>query len=239
LKERDTDSLSAWRFDLSPPITAIQNEMQELQSSEPVRGVNLVCRRCGDEVGHLCVADGTGKSEELHWRPGDEVMLFYRAEKNGGPEFSFGEVLHVNANRAEVRFDDDIRELRFRGGDVLWDQNRREHCRLAGHFDPSGAEEIALVCPTCGNHRQHQCHATGPALLSFGAGARFDVTYAEYPGLDAGTYPGFVVRTSGRVARVHFTYEDGETEITHLYQSAEGTWRDLDYGVPCELVSEQ
>src|SRR5579872_3163553 len=233
LKERDTDSLAAWRFDLSPPRTTIQNEIHEPQPSEPVHDVNLVCRRCGEEVGHQCVADGNGKSEELHWRPGDQVVLFYRAEKNGGPEFSFGEVLHVNDDRAEVRFDDGIRDLRFRGGNVLWDQNRKEHCRLASHFDPSGAEEIALVCPTCGNHRQHQCHSPGPGHFLFGAGALVDVTYAKHPGLDAGTYPAFVVRTSGRVTRVHFTYEDGETEVTHLYQSADGAWHDLDYGVPC------
>jgi hypothetical protein len=219
-------------------MTPVQSEIHEPPRSEPVHGVNLVCRRCGEELGHLCVADGNGKSEELHWRPGDQVTLFYRAEKNGGPEFSFGEVLQVNGDAAEVLFDDGIRDLRFRRGNVLWDQNRREHCSLASHFDPSGAEEIALVCPTCGHHRQHQCHAAGPALLPFGAGARVDVTYAQHPGLDAGTFPAFVVRTSGRVARVRFTYEEGETEITHLYQSADEEWRDLDYGVPCEVVSE-
>jgi len=238
LKERDTDSLSAWRFDLSPPMTPIQNELHEHPQSEPVHGVNLICRRCGDEVGHLCVADGNGNSKELHWRPGDQVTLFYRAQKNGGPEFSFGEVLQVNGDAAEVPFDDGTRDLQFCGGDVFWDKNGKEHCRLASHFDPSGTEEIALVCPTCGQHRQHQCHAAGPALLPFEAGARVDVTYAKHPGLDAGTYSAFVVSASGRVARAHFTYEDGETEVTHLYQSADGAWRDLKYGVPCEVKSE-
>ena len=96
LKDRDTNALSAWRFDLSPPIAPIQSEIHGPLPSEPVHGVNLVCRRCGDEVGHLCVADGNEISEELHWRPGDQVTLFYRAEKNGGPEFSYGEVLQVN-----------------------------------------------------------------------------------------------------------------------------------------------
>jgi hypothetical protein len=239
LKERDTEALAAWRFDLSPPVAAL--EMLELRPPprpdipEPDQ---LVCRRCGEEVGRLCNADRNGKSRELHWRPGDDVMLYYRAQRNGGTVFSSGEVLHVNDDWLEVSFDNAVRELRFRGGNVLWDSDLKEHCELVSHFDPSGSEEIALVCPQCGVHRLHRCVTSGPALLPFGAGERINVTYHKHPGLDDGTFLGFVVRTSGRVVRVHFTYEDGETEVTHIYLSPDGTWRDLDYGVPCEIVSE-
>jgi hypothetical protein len=69
------------------------------------------------------------------------------------------------------------------------------------------------VCPQCGTHRLHECRAAAQAFLTFGAGAVIKVTYGKHPGLDDGTYPAFVVRTSGRVARVHFTYEDGETKV--------------------------
>jgi hypothetical protein len=240
LKERGTEALAAWRFDLSPPVTPVHtDDLHAPQPSHIPEPDQLVCRRCGDQVGHLCAADRNGKGAELHWRPGDDVMLFYQAQKNGGPEFWLGEVLHVNDDWAEVRFDDAVRELRFRGSNVLWDQDLKEHCRLVSHFDPSGSEEIALVCPQCGTHRLHRCRTAGPAVLPFGAGARINVTYGKHPGLDEGTFPAFVVRTSGRVARVHFTYEDGETEVTHLYQSPEGGWRDLNYGVPCEIVNER
>jgi hypothetical protein len=240
LKERDREALAAWRFDLSPPVTAAETlNGRAIQRPDTPEPDQLVCRRCGDEVGHLCNAERNGKGQELHWRPGDEVMLFYRGQKSGGLEFWSAEVLHVNDDWAEVNVDNAVRELRFRGGNVLWDPVLKEHCQLASHFDPSGSEEIALVCPQCGTHRLHRCGTAGPALLPFGAGARINVTYRKYPGLDEGTFPGFVVRTSGRVARVHFTYQDGETEITHLYQSPDGTWRDLDYGVPCEIVNER
>jgi hypothetical protein len=240
LKERDTEALAPWRFDLSPPVTGNQNDPPVAPELSQVAGPDrLACRRCGDDVGHLCNTERNGKSTDLHWRPGDEVMLFYRAEKNGGPKFRFGEVIHVNDDKAEVRFDGAVRDLRFRGGDALWDQDLREHCRVVSHFDPSGSEEIALVCPQCGTYRLHQCHAAAKTLLPFGAGARIKVAYAKHPGLDDGTYPGFVIRTSGHVARVHFTYEDGETEVAHLFQSPDGTWRDLDYGVACEIVVGQ
>jgi len=236
LKERDTEALAAWRFDLSPPVITAQAD--GVRAPAPLLGPEpdqLVCRRCGDETGHLCGAEQNGKGADLHWRPGDEVMLLYRAEKNGGPEYRFGEVIHVNDNKAEVRFDGAVRDLRFRGDNALWDQDLREHCRLVSHFDPSGSEEIALVCPQCGTHRLHQCRAAAETLLPFSAGTLIQVIYDKQPGLDDGTYPAFVVRISGRVARVHFTYEDGETEVTHLYQSPDGDWRDLDYGVPCKV----
>lgn len=74
------------------------------------------------------------------------------------------------------------------------------------HVDPSGGEEIALVCPTCGQHRQHRCRIDGPALLPFSSGALVAVTYDASPGLEAGTFPAVVVRASGRVARVQFGY---------------------------------
>jgi hypothetical protein len=239
LKERDTEALAAWRFDLSPPNIADQNDTLYARAPSHVAGPDkLVCRRCGDEVGHFCDTERNGKGADLHWRPGDELMLFYRAEKNGGPEFRFGEVIHVNDDQAEVQFDGAVRDLRFRGSDALWDQDLREHCRLVSHFDPSGSEEIALLCPLCGTHRLHQCRAAAQTFLPFGAGALIQVTYGKHPGLDDGTYPAFVVRTSGRIARVHFTYEDGETEVTHLYRSENGSWRDLNYGVPCEVISD-
>jgi hypothetical protein len=239
LKERDADAVSAWRFDLSPPVTPVHDVIQPSLASGFAHVGKLVCRRCGDEVGHQCVADGASKSDQLHWQPGDRVMLFYRAAKGGASEFSPGEVLHVNDGMAEVQIGESVRDLRFRGGNAFWDQNRKEHCRLVSHADQSGAEEIALVCPVCGNHEHHQCSATGSTLLPFGAGARVDVTYGKHPGLDAGTYPAFVVRASGHVARVHFTYDNGQTDVAHLYLSADGRWLDLDYGVPCEVIGDE
>jgi hypothetical protein len=62
------------------------------------------------------------------------------------------------------------------------------------HVDPSGGEEIALVCSTCGQHRQHRCRVNGPTVLPFGVGALVSVTYDPIPGLDAGTFPAVVVR---------------------------------------------
>jgi hypothetical protein len=239
LKERDPEALSAWRFDFSPPATPIEIELRDLLPLDALDGVKLACRRCGSEVGHPCVGDGMGKSELLHWRSGDHVMLFYRAAKNGGPEFCSGEVLLVNDDFAEIRFDDQDRDLRFRGGNAFWDQTLKKHCRLVSHVDPSGGEEIALVCPTCGQHRQHRCQGNGSTLLPFSTGARIHVTYGQHPGLDAGTYSAFVIRASGRVARVYFEYEDGQTEVSHLHLSADGAWTDLDYGVPCEAAGEE
>ena len=238
LKERDSQSLAAWRFDLSPPAIASQEGGNGIATAAPasVEPDPIVCRRCGDIVRHLCNPDRDGDGIELHWRPGDDVILYFRSQRNGVPKYAFGEVIHVNENCADVRFDGSTRTLRFRGGDRLWDQDLKEHCRLVSHFDPSGSEEIALLCPRCGDHRLHRCQSTKPALVPFLAGARIMVTYGHHPGLDAGTFSAVVVRASGRVVRARFIYEDGETDVTHLYQLADGAWRDLDYGVPCEVV---
>jgi hypothetical protein len=40
-------------------------------------------------------------------------------------------------------------------------------------------------------------------------------------------YPAQGVRSSGRVARVQFEYENGDTEVTHLHLSGAGSWLDL------------
>jgi hypothetical protein len=72
--------------------------------------------------------------------------------------------------------------------------------------------------------------------LPFRIGELLAVTYDAIPGLDAGTFPAVVVRTSGRVARVQFDYGAGETEVVHLYLPSDGIWCDLDYAVPCGVV---
>jgi hypothetical protein len=236
LKERDPDALSAWRLDLSPPSSQVQIPMPGPQLYDNNQGVKLVCRRCGDEVGHSCGADGGSKSGQLHWQAGDRVMLFYGSPKNGGPKFCPGEALLVNDDCVEVQFSQEVRNLQFRGGNVFWDPKAKEHCRLVSHVDTSGGEEIALVCSTCGQHRQHRCRVNGPALLPFGIGALVSVTYDPIPGLDAGTFPAVVVRASGRVARVQCDYGGGETEVVHLYLPSDGAWFDLDYAVPCGVV---
>lgn len=239
LKERNAETLAGWRFDLSPPVVAAQTMNGTVTGASAALGPDLlVCRRCGDMVGHLCSTDRNGDSIELHWRPGDDVMLHYKSEKNGGQEYAMAEVIHVTADCADVRLDGQTRTLKYRGGDRLWDQDLKEHCRLISHFDPSGSEEIALVCPGCGDYRLHKCQTANAALLPFTAGARIKVTYAPHPGVDAGTFPGVVVRTSGRMARVYSKYEDGSAEITHLYQSPDGKWRDLEYGVACDVACE-
>jgi hypothetical protein len=187
-------------------------------------------------VGHSCVAGSGGKNEQLHWQAGDRVMLFYNSAKNGGPEFCYGEVLLVNDDCAAVQLDEEVRNLRFRGGNVFWDCDAKEHCRLVSHVDPSGGEEIALVCPRCGQHRQHRCQVNGSTILPFRIGELLAVTYGAIPGLDAGTFPAVVVRASGRVARVQFDYGAGETEVIHLYLPPDEAWLDLDYAVPCKVV---
>ncbi|MGA2185119.1 MAG: hypothetical protein ABSH47_19035 [Bryobacteraceae bacterium] len=218
------------------PSAPVPSELPVPEFYEDHPAGKLVCRRCGDEVGHSCVADSNGKNKQLHWQAGDRAMLFYRSAKNGGPVFCSGEVLLVNDDCGAVQFAEEVRNLRFRGGNVFWDLDAKEHCRLVSHVDPSGGEEIALVCPACGQHRQHRCRVDGPALLPFRPGAPLAVTYEPIPGLKAGTFPAVVVRTSGRVARVQFDYGDGETEVVHLYLPASGSWFDLDYAVPCEVV---
>ena len=235
LKERHPESLSPWRLDLSPPVSLGQSELSGPQPDNDHSGAKLVCRRCGDEVGHSCVANGAAKGE-LHWQAGDRIMLFYRSAKNDGPEFCSGEVLLVNDDCGAVQFAEEVRNLRFRGGNAFWELNAKEHCRLVSHVDPSGGGEIALVCPTCGQHRQHRCRANGPTLLPFAAGALVAVTYDAIPGVKAGIFPAVIVRASGRVARIQFNYGGGETAVTHLYLASDGVWLDLDYAVPCGVV---
>jgi hypothetical protein len=236
LKERDPDALSAWRLNLSPPVSAVSSEPRVPVPYDDHTAGDLVCRRCGDEVGHSCIADEDGKSKQLNWQAGDRVMLFYGSRKNSAPMFIPGEALLVNDDCVEVQFRHDVRNLQFRGGNIFWDPEAGEHCCLVSHVDPSGGNEIALVCPTCGQHRQHRCRVNAPSVLPFGVGARLAVTYDAIPGLDAGTFPAVVVRTSGRVARVQFDYGGGETEVIHLNLLPDGAWFDLDYAVPCRVV---
>jgi hypothetical protein len=60
--------------------------------------------------------------------------------------------------------------------------------------------------------------------------------------MDSGFYlNNALIRTAAvqhRILKIITYYEDGETEVIHVYQSADGAWRDLDYGVPCDVVSQ-
>ena len=136
----------------------------------------------------------------------------------------------------DVKFTEGIRRLRFRGGNAFWDLDDKKHCRLVSHVDPSGGEETALVCSTCGQHRQHHCQPRGPALVPFRIGAHIAVTYDVIPGPENEIFPGFVVRTAGRVVRAQFDSEDGATDIIHFHLSPDGSWSDLDYAVPCRIA---
>jgi Helicase conserved C-terminal domain len=237
LKERDPASLSPWRLDMGPPPSPVETELPAVPN-EDHPGSQLVCRRCGVEVGHSCTRSDSGKTEQLHWQKGDRVMLFYGSAENGGPEFCSGEVLLVNGESAELKLAEGDRKLKFRGGHSFWDVEAKQHCLLVSHVDTSGGDEIALVCPTCGQHRQHLCHveADGSDVLLFGVGARLTVTYGTVPGLEPGSFRANVVRASGRVARVHFDFGDGESEVSHLYLPSNGPWLDLDYSVPCNVI---
>jgi hypothetical protein len=70
----------------------------------------------------------------------------------------------------------------------------------------------------------------------FKQGERILVTYPLSGGIDAGTFTGSVVRSSGKVVRVHLQYEDTSWETAHLVQNADGGWLDLEYGVPCQVA---
>jgi hypothetical protein len=70
----------------------------------------------------------------------------------------------------------------------------------------------------------------------FKQGERILVTYPPSDGIDAGTFTGSVVRSSGKVVRVHLQYEDTSCETVHLVQNAACDWLDLEYGVPCQVV---
>lgn len=183
LKERNPDELSAWRLDMAPPVLPVRVESPDLPE-EDSNGAKLLCRLCGAEVGDLCTLAAGEKNTQLLRQAGDRVMLYYHAAKNGGPEYCPCEVLVVNGDCGEVEFSDSIRNLRFRGGNHFWDVEAKEHCRLVSHVDPSGADEIAWVCPTCGQHRHHRCRvgADGSTLLTFSAGALITVTYSPVPG---------------------------------------------------------
>lgn len=236
LKERSPDALAAWRLDLSPPVLSTSADTPTAVVHDGCEEGTLVCRRCGDEVPHSCLVNGAGKSDQLHWQAGDRVMLFYGSPKNGGPEYCPGEVLLVNDDVATVRFDSANRSLRFRGGNLLWDCGLKQQCRLVSHVDPSGGEELALVCPTCGQHRQHRC-ADRQALLPFRTGTLVSVVYPPNPGVESGTFPGVVVRTTGRVARVQLRYPDGQSEAVHFHYRADGSWWDVDYAIQCAVTS--
>ncbi len=232
LKERGPDEIAGWRFDFSPPSVQVLERKRDFQEEDTALGeVNLVCRRCGEGVAHSCSA---AEDSQLHWQSGDCVMIFYPGTKDCDPWHDRGEVLSVNENKADLRFQDGVRRLRYRRANLLWDENTRENCRLVSHIDPSGGDEIALICPACGQHRQHKCNVEKfSKLLPFDQGAPLDVTYDSHPGLEPGTFRAFVARISGSVARVFFEYDNGETEITHLHLQSDGSWHDLDYGIPC------
>ena len=129
--------------------------------------------------------------------------------------------------------------LRYRGGDAFGDTNSREACWCVSHYDPSGRAAIALVCPKCGAYREHTCHAfPEPFRFPWQPGDRVSVSYEPCPGIESGTFAGAVVRTSGNVVRVHLDYGEGEHETIHIaHHPRDGTWFDLEYGVPC-TVSE-
>jgi hypothetical protein len=94
---------------------------------------------------------------ELHWQAGDNVMFFYWSSRNGGPEYCRGEVLAVNGEQAEVQFPAFRGIIRRRTGDLYWDSNSHERCRLVSHWDGSGGPTLALVCPRCGHQLPHTC----------------------------------------------------------------------------------
>ncbi len=233
LKGRPLEDLVRWRVSLSPPDVPIGTRTPAAHT--PVAGGDslLYCRRCGDAVPHDC----GGENGDLHWQAGDRVMIFYRAKKNGGAEYCSGEVEAVNGNEAEVAFDGFSGLLRYRGGNSFWDSNSRESCTLASHYDVSGGDSVALICPECGAHRHHTCRSCpNPFSLGWQTGDRVSVTYAPQPGIDSGTFAGSVVRAVGRVARIHLDYGGGDCETVHVAQRTDGGWIDFDYNVPCDVT---
>jgi hypothetical protein len=65
------------------------------------------------------------------------------------------------------------------------------------------------------------------------------VTYQPSPGIEAGSFSGFVVRNAGHVLKVHFEYDERDSETIHLAREPDGSWLDLDYGVPCEVKLDE
>jgi hypothetical protein len=107
------------------------------------------------------------------------------------------------------------------------------------HWDPSGGPAIALVCPKCGRHISHSCQVPPPSPChAFRRGDRVVVTYPPADGIEAGSFVGCVVRSTGHVVRVTLEYDDSTNETVHVARKASGSWVDLDYGVPCEVASD-
>jgi hypothetical protein len=237
LKDRDLSDARQWRISLVPP------DLPAAANGHPVTtdsGSSLLyCRRCGDAVRHDCDTVRQGPVPQLNWQAGDRVMLFYHSEKNGGPEYCPGEVQAVNGNDAEVEFDDSTRILRYRRADSFWDPRSRESCRLVSHVDLSGAGCVAMVCPKCGKYSRHTCPSSPKTFnLPWCTGDRLVVSYSPAPGIDDDEFPASVVRTAGRVVRVHFDYDDGSSQSIHIAHLPGGGWLDLDYDVPCQLKRE-
>jgi hypothetical protein len=237
LKGRPPEDVARWRISLAPPLLLSEIAPGTTSPVEPVSGDALYCRRCGQSVPHRCAElDAT----ELHWQTGDEVMFFYWSRRNGGPQYCRGEVEAVNDGVAEVSFPEFKGLLRRRGGDLFWDSNSRERCRLVSHWDPSGGTAVALVCPKCGRHSSHSCQVNPISPFhEFQRGDWILVTYPPSDGIDAGTFTGSVVRSTGCVLRVHLEYEDASWETVHLAQNPDGVWQDLEYGVPCQVTRDR
>jgi hypothetical protein len=234
LKGRPPEELARWRISLAPPPLTSDIAPSATPAAESGSDFDLYCRRCGQAVPHRCVESD---AVELHWQSGDQVMFLYWSRRNGGPQYCPGEVEAVNDGVAEVSFPEFKGTLRRRGGDIFWDSNSRERCRLVSHWDPSGGPAIALVCPKCGGHGSHSCDVNPiRPCHKFKQGERILVTYPPSDGIDAGTFTGSVVRSSGKVVRVHLQYEVTSCETVHLVQNAACDWLDLEYGVPCQVV---
>jgi hypothetical protein len=236
LKGRRLEDILRWRVSLAPPALLQPTHSRAAEISPEVGGSLLYCHRCGDVVAHACDSQRQNGDHDLHWQSGDLVTLFYRAKKNGGPEYCRGEVEAVNGNEAEVAFEDFVGILRYRGADSFWDTNSGERCRLVSHRDVSGGASIALVCPKCGTQHYHTCSSCPkPFSLSWQTGDRLAVTYAPQQGIEFGTFSGALVRAVGRVARIHLEYADGNCEPVHIAHQPDGTWLDVDYGVRCDV----
>jgi hypothetical protein len=231
LKGRPPEDIARWRISLAPPQLSSDIAQGVISPPEFATEDVLYCRRCGEAVPHRCSEPDT---TELRWQTGDEVMFFYWARRNGGPQYCLGEVEAVNDGVAEVAFPDFKGVLRRREGDLFWDSNSRERCRFVSHWDPSGGPAIALVCPKCGRHISHSCQVPPPLPChEYRPGDRIVVTYAPTDGIEAGAYVGCVVRSTGHLVRVNLEYDDTTHETVHLARNAKGHWVDLEYAVPC------
>lgn len=234
LKGRPPEDIARWRISLAPPPLPSDIAPGTPPLAEPEHGDSLYCRRCGEAVFHRC---GEPAGTELHWQTGDEVMFFYWSRGNSGPQYCLGEVEGVNDGVAEVAFPDFRGVLRRRERDLFWDSNSRERCRFVSHRDSSDGPTIALVCPKCGRHISHSCQVPPPSPRhEFRRGDRIVVTYPPADGIEAGSYVGCVMRSTGHVVRVNLEYGDSTNEIIHVARKPSGSWVDLVYGVPCEVA---